>query len=137
MKRQSALIAMDRESTNTIRPADKRAATRWSVKLRCSFLSAGESYDAIITDISAGGAFIEAGYCPQPDTTATLQIRLGGAELSIRGIVRHSGWFLMGFRNGNGFGFEFENLSGNAQVFVRKVLAQLTQPAEPKTCLEL
>lgn len=116
---------------------NKRKANRWRVRLPCRFVSAGESHPAMMTDLSSGGAFIESEYYPLSDTAATLYILIGTREISIGGMVRHGGWFLFRDRNANGFGFEFENLSGQALLFVEKVLTRLNDPAERKTALEL
>ena len=118
------------------RGMEKRALERRGVELPCRLRLGAELREAKILDLSLGGAFVQADPNPPAGAEIELTCALHGHELKLQGVVRHSGWFLMGFRNANGFGVEFSDLSTASQEQLQAALQLNDRPADPKFSLE-
>ncbi len=80
-------------------------------------------------DLSVGGAFIELkGITPPINCLVRLILTLFGQSLALEGRVRHSGWFLLGYHNGNGFGVEFNELASARVAGLEEKLLDLEPP---------
>ncbi len=90
----------------------KRLTDRARVNHPCSFLIGDKTWFGTITDLSLGGAFIESAQC-SPNEDQQLEVRFESSEREVRlsGRVRHSGRFLVGYYNTQGFGVEFDTAS--------------------------
>jgi hypothetical protein len=98
------------------------------MKLPCSVLSEHGKSSAIILDLSVGGAFLGTDDAPPLEETVTLSFKGQGRgkiiAFSLKAIVIHSGRYLQGFDNFNGFGVRFKNIPPRVAAELREILAE-------------
>jgi response regulator of citrate/malate metabolism len=115
--------------------SDIRNFPRKQVNLPCSLKWDGNSYTARIYDLSEEGAFIINSSLPNKGASIHLAFYFEGNEITQESIVVHEGWYLGGDNNFFGFGIQFCNITGDARIVYKKIIAGSLNQAQNKTVL--
>lgn len=115
---------------------DLRESHRFSMKLPCSILSKHGKSNAIILDLSVGGAFLGTDAPPRAEEIITIFFKGQGRgriiAFALKAIVIHSGRYLQGFENFNGCGVRFKDIPPRVAAELREILSGGIIPATSK-----
>ena len=101
---------------------DRRVALRDKIILSCRFIFERNEHDALITDISPGGAFLESDFLPPVGANISIRIdtSLVGIRLILKARVLRRDLKKSGRGNREGVGIQFNKDSLKLKKFINK-----------------
>jgi hypothetical protein len=101
---------------------DRRIGSRDNIILSCRLIFEGNKHDALISDISPGGAFVHSDFLPPVGSEVSIQTEpaLVGVRLNLKAKILRRGLKKMGRTHMEGFGIQFSKSSSSLQRFINK-----------------